>query len=140
MGSVTCELPWPPSANHAWRPTNAGGKILAEPYRVFIKTVGDYVLEQRVRRHWTQDRLAAGLVFYPPNARTFDIDNRVKTVLDALVRAGVIVDDRYVDMIVLLRGQVHAPHGATLVHIEEMSTLPERFPSFMVSTTRRGVR
>lgn len=124
MASVTCELPWPPSANHAWRSVKRGVVLRSEPYRAYIKAVGDAVLEQRVRRHWTTDRLLIGLVFHAPNARTFDIDNRVKTLLDSLTYAGVIVDDRYIDVIILLRGEVHEPHGNVLVHLEELSKLP----------------
>ena len=141
MASVTCELPWPPSANHAWRAVD--GKVhRSEPYRDYKKAVGDSVLEQRVRRHWTTDRLAIGLVFYPPNARTFDIDNRVKTVLDCLMHAGVILDDRFVDVIVLARGSVDAPHGAVLAHIQELSTLDVQFSAIVdaLTPTRRDAR
>jgi crossover junction endodeoxyribonuclease RusA len=141
MASVTCELPWPPSANHAWR--SVAGKVhRSESYRDYKKTVGDSVLEQRVRRHWTKDRLAIGLVFYPPNPRTFDIDNRVKTVLDCLCHAGVILDDRFVDMIVLVRGSVFAPHGTVLTHIQELSTLDVQFLSIVgaLTPTRRDAR
>lgn len=126
MASVTCELPWPPSANHAWR-ASGNGVHRSEPYRAYIKAVGDAVLEQHVRRHWTTDRLLAGLVFHAPNTRTFDIDNRVKTLLDSLTHAGVIMDDRYIDVIILLRGEVHEPHGAVLVHLEELSKLPPEY-------------
>jgi crossover junction endodeoxyribonuclease RusA len=121
MPSVSCELPWPPSANHAWR--SVAGKVhRSEDYRLYKKAVGDAVLEQCVRRfQWTTERLAFGLICHPPNPRTFDIDNRVKTVLDSLAAAGVIANDKYVDLIVIARGDVHAPHGAVLIHIEECS-------------------
>lgn len=138
MACVTCELPWPPSANHAWR---ASGNSVhrSEPYRAYIKAVGDAVLEQRVRRHWTTDRLLAGLVFHAPNVRTFDIDNRVKTLLDSLTHAGVILDDRYIDVIILLRGEVHEPYGSVLVHLEELSKLPPGYSNMWLLNPKAKV-
>lgn len=121
MPSVSCELPWPPSANHAWR--SVAGKVhRSEEYRLYKKAFGGAVLEQCVKRfQWSDQRLAIGLVCHPPNPHTFDIDNRVKPVLDCLTGAGVIPDDKFVDLIVVVRGDVHAPHGTILVHIEECS-------------------
>jgi crossover junction endodeoxyribonuclease RusA len=116
-------LPFPPSVNHAWRPTCKGGKILSDAYRSYRKAVGDCVLEHHIKRHWTTDRLAVGLVCHSPDNRSFDIDNRVKTVLDALVCAGVIVDDKVIDFITIARGAPIPPTGAILVHIEELSSL-----------------
>lgn len=125
MATVTCELPWPPSANHAWR--SVGGKVhRSEEYRLYKKAVGDAVLEQRVRRHWSNERLAVGLVCHAPNRQIIDIDNRVKTVLDSLSAAGVILDDKFVDLIVIARGEIRAPDGCVLVHIEEMSEPSDR--------------
>lgn len=120
MASVICELPWPPSANAAWRAV--GGTVhRSEQYRDFQKGVNDAVLEQRVRRHWTQDRLAVAIQCRPPNGRDYDIDNRVKTVLDAIAKAGVILNDKFVDVILVARGPVKPPSGSVLVRIEEMS-------------------
>ena len=123
MSSIVFELPWPPSVNHAWRPTAAGGKILSEDYARFKKAVGDCVLEKRVKRFWTKDRLAVALKLNPPNQRVYDIDNRAKCCIDAIAAAGVIENDKFIDLLLILRGQLDAPHGSVAVRIEPASML-----------------
>jgi len=121
MASIAFTLPWPPSVNHAWRPTASGGKILSEEYLTYKKRVGEGVLVQRVKRYWTKDRLAMSMKLNPPNHRDYDIDNRAKCCIDAIAAAGVIEDDKYIDMLLIVRGKWDPPYGSVLVRIEEMS-------------------
>jgi len=118
---IVCELPWPPTVNHAWRPTAGGGKILAPEYKAFKKAVGDSVLEHRIKRFALKNTLAVAIELRPPlKARDFDIDNRVKCCLDALAGAGVIDNDKFVDVLLVSRGIGHA-RGSVWIRIEEMS-------------------
>lgn len=141
--ALVCTLPWPPSANHAWRPTRGGGKILSDKYKMFKQAVGDCVLEQRIRRHWHTDQsLILAVACRPPNRVSFDIDNRLKTLIDSLSANGVIGNDRYVDMIVVRRASLDPPHGSVVVRIEELSAIPitlgnfEEWFSSRVETTK----
>ena len=125
MANVICELPWPPSTNAAWRsPPGVKHVLVSKEYRTFKKAVGDCVLEQKIRRFWTQDRLSIGLLCRPPDMRFFDIDNRVKTTLDALAGAGVIDNDKMIDLIIVARGPTDPPKGSIWVRIEEASSMP----------------
>lgn len=119
--NITFDLPWPPTSNHAWRPTANGGKILSEEYKSFKKAVADRVYEQRIKRFWTKDRLAVALKLDPPNNRDYDIDNRAKCCLDAIAAAGVIENDKFIDLLLIVRGKVRTPLGSVLVRIEELS-------------------
>jgi crossover junction endodeoxyribonuclease RusA len=124
---IVCTLPWPPSANHAWRPTRGGGKILSAAYKTFIGDVFDAVYLQRIPRHWTLDKLVIAVGCRPPNERSFDIDNRVKTLLDAIARGGVIENDKDVETLIVRRAPSDPPHGSVIVRIEEVSTLAPSF-------------
>lgn len=119
---IECQLPWPPTVNHAWRPTAGGGKILSAEYKAFKKAVGDAVLEHRVKRFALKNALAVAMELRPPSTREFDIDNRVKCCLDALAGAGVIENDKFVDLLFISRGSPLTPRGAVWIRIEEMSS------------------
>jgi Holliday junction resolvase RusA-like endonuclease len=120
---IKCVLPWPPSVNHAWRSTGRrdGKIILSAEYKAFKKAVGDYVLENRVPRFKLKGALAISMQLKPPaSARDFDIDNRVKCCLDALAGAGVIENDKFIDLL-LVRRSNPATRGSVFVRIEEMT-------------------
>jgi Holliday junction resolvase RusA-like endonuclease len=118
--NIVCALPWPPTVNHAWRPTSRGGKILSDEYKAFKKAVGDYVLEHRVPRFKLKGTLGVAMLVRPPNTLDFDIDNRVKCCLDALAGAGVIENDRFVDLLFVARGKPF-PSGVVWIRLEEVS-------------------
>lgn len=100
---------------------------MSEEYAAYKKRVGEHVLVGRVKRYWTKDRLAVALKLNPPNNRDYDIDNRAKCCIDAIAAAGVIENDKYIDMLVIVRGKWVPPNGSVMVRIEEMS-----LPSFSV--------
>ena len=71
------------------------------------------------------------MVLFPRDKRKIDIDNRIKSVLDALQDAGVFDDDFQVDELSIVRGKP-IKGGAIRVLIEEIpstssevSSLPE---------------
>jgi len=64
-------------------------------------------------------RLFIGIELTAPDKRKRDIDNHVKSVLDALQHAGVFEDDAQVDLLRVARLHVESP-GACDVTITEL--------------------
>lgn len=60
------------------------------------------------------------MALYAPTLRKYDIDNRVKSVLDALTHAGVWMDDEQVDRLSVIRCE-KTPGGRVLIEIKEIT-------------------
>jgi len=88
--SQTFLLPWPPSVNGMWRSVQ-GRNILSQRYRLWRDAAGKALLMQRPKHVLGPVKVAIELS--PPDARRYDLDNRVKPVLDLLVANAVIDGD-----------------------------------------------
>ena len=110
MKSLTYTLPWPPSVNHYWRRVLIGGKprtLLSKEGREFKQTAVGAVLQQRRGPSAPlSGRLAIAVTLFPPDRRRYDLDNRLKAVLDSLTEARVWEDDRHVKIIHLEEGGI----------------------------------
>jgi crossover junction endodeoxyribonuclease RusA len=112
---IVLSLPFPPSMNTYWR--NYRGRTIISPAgRSFKAAVADYVVEYRIPKLGDQ-KLRISMVLFPRDKRKIDIDNRIKSVLDALQDAGVFNDDFQVDELSIVRG-VPIKGGAIRVLIE----------------------
>jgi len=65
-------------------------------------------------------RLCVSMVIRPRDKRVFDIDNRIKSVLDSLQDAGLFDDDSQVDELCIYRGSHIVSGGSIKVMIEEI--------------------
>jgi len=93
-------LPWPPSVNHYWRSPNkgplAGRHLLSVEGRRYRDAVGETFMLTRGPRPGFAVPVRVELFLEAPDRRRRDLDNYLKPVLDALVKVGVLEDDRWV--------------------------------------------
>ncbi len=63
------------------------------------------------------DRLRIYLELHAPTRRKYDLDNRLKVLLDSLQASGFIVDDEQIDSLHVERGVI-VMGGKTIVRVE----------------------
>jgi crossover junction endodeoxyribonuclease RusA len=109
-------LPFPPSVNGYWGTRASGGKYLTRKGKAYrqaaLQAIGDV--------ETFSDSVAVYAVMHPPDARTRDVDNYWKGLLDAMTAAGVWIDDSQVRLQVgLMGGKVKG--GQVDVYVEELT-------------------
>lgn len=83
-------LPWPPSISQHTGVVR-GRKILSKKARQWFSDAAASIQEQRPKR--LSGPVQMSLTFYAPSRRLYDPDNKLKCLLDAIVKAGIIEDD-----------------------------------------------
>lgn len=112
---LCCEIATcPPSVNHYWV-ANGKARFLSKRAKDFIKLVAVFV-----KPHRSTARLKLDVTFHFPDRRTRDIDNHLKAILDALVKAGLCVDDEQFDELVVKRGSV-MKGGLVILKVSEVA-------------------
>lgn len=116
----TVVLPFPPSVNHMWR--RVGDKtVLSKAGREYRSAAVFEILKDAARnRVCITTRVEVRIDLYPSTRRSFDIDNNVKAVLDAITHAGLWKDDNQVDRLIVQRCDVQRP-GHAVVRIREIA-------------------
>jgi Holliday junction resolvase RusA-like endonuclease len=114
VGVLSIVLPWPPSANHAYRNAYHGGKLLTDEHKAFRSQVE--VIAWQLGRPWLEGPLELRLDLHPPVGRrgTSDLDNSCKHAIDALQHANFFADDNCIDVMIVRR---HAQHGEGAVAV-----------------------
>lgn len=117
--TVRYELPYPPSVNSYWRANgkmryiSPEGKKFTDEVMVIVKNVGG--------KGFGNVSLGISVMIHPRSKRRFDLDNTLKAILDALMKAGCYDDDSQFEYIEIARGEAK-DGGAAVVHIYEIES------------------
>ena len=94
QAGLTLTLPYPISVNHYWVRTRHGGMMISDKGRKYRNAVIGRVLNYRgARSAGPNVPVRVWIESYPPDKRHRDLDNQLKSLLDALQHAGVYQDD-----------------------------------------------
>ena len=88
-------LPWPPTVNTYYRNFN-GRSIISKKGREYRVAVAEQVLIQRAAKH-LDHAVKVEIKAYRPDRRRRDLDNLLKSLLDAMTHAGVMSDDELIE-------------------------------------------
>jgi crossover junction endodeoxyribonuclease RusA len=99
--TLETELPYPPSVNHYWR--YARGRFYISPAGHSYR---DAVAAALFGCQKLSGPVALEIEVYPPDRRRRDLDNILKSILDALEYAGAFDDDAQVASIFVERREV----------------------------------
>lgn len=122
--AISLQLPLPPSMNTYWRSWVRPGTtrpmvLLSSDGRTFQKDVQAAWLSIG-KPPPMRGRLCMTIMFYAATRRKYDIDNRIKSLQDALAKAGAFEDDNQIDELHVYRGPLDPPHGRCEVTIEPL--------------------
>lgn len=123
-------LPWSPSVNKIWR-SYRNKVCLSKEYQEFLDSCQLAYLHQGAPKllERPNEELDVRLYFFPPYRRSYDVDNRIKPVLDALTKVGFWSDDSIVRRISAIKC-APCKSGATVIeiyYIEARMLPPETF-------------
>lgn len=116
VASIGLMLPFPPSLNHSGRNSHRAGRKSRE-YLAFKHDVAAAAI--RAGSPKIGGRLRVMMLLSSPHYRRYDIDNRIKGLLDSLQAAGFFEDDWQVDEL-LVRRLAPSESGFASVELERL--------------------
>lgn len=113
---ITLTLPMPPTINTYYGMRPRGGRFVKPAGLAFRKAVAEIVAA--TGHQPLKGRLAMFVQIHPADRRSQDLDNRAKSLQDALTHAGVWLDDEQIDELHLVRREVVKGGRVTVVITE----------------------
>lgn len=114
-------LPIPPTVNHYWARNARGGVRISQDGERFRQHVAIAVLEASVPRMEKPERIRLHADVWYPDARVRDLDNSLKSLLDALGKAEAWDDDSQIDDLRIVRRGVDRDDPRVEVHWEAIA-------------------
>ncbi len=111
-------IPYPPTVNTYWHHNRSGRVFLSSEARRYKQSVAE-ILRSRGRLRRITGRVALRVEVFPPDHRVRDLDNVLKSILDALTYAGLWLDDSQVDDLHVVRRHIKTP-AACLIRVQEI--------------------
>lgn len=102
---MNIRLPFPPSINGYWRAFKRGNictQIISKKGRDYRLAVEDKMFSYDYKTLY--GKLQVEIDLYPPDKRKRDLDNYMKSTLDALTHVGIWEDDSQIDSLTMRRG------------------------------------
>jgi crossover junction endodeoxyribonuclease RusA len=101
---INITIPFPPSVNTYWG-FKGSQRFLTSRAKIFKQAVANEFIREGFEPLGSA-RLKVEIDLYPPDRRIRDIDNVVKSTLDALCQAGIFDDDGQIDVLIVTRRNV----------------------------------
>jgi crossover junction endodeoxyribonuclease RusA len=114
-------LPYPPSVNTYWG--FSGSRRFLTARAKDFKAVTKARFDASGHLGLGDARLSVCMTLHAPDKRVRDIDNVVKSTLDALCQAGAFKDDAQVDVL-LVKRSFPMKGGSCVVRLEEIISAP----------------
>ena len=110
------ELPWPPSVNHYYR--HVGPRVLiSREGRRYREKIVSLLRENKVATY--NGAVEINIEAYPPDKRRRDIDNLLKSLLDAFTHGGLWNDDSQVCSLTIKKRESMPPNGMIYMEIKD---------------------
>jgi len=118
-------LPWPPTVNTYWRSIVVKGRprvLISKEGRAYREKVKNLLAgEIKDDGYFDGERLKVHIAAMPPDRRSRDLDNILKSLLDSMQHAGVFRDDSQIDYLAVERHSVALLRkGGVIVTVEEI--------------------
>lgn len=110
-------IPFPPSVNNYYVKTQRG-VFISSKGKKFREQVAEAILQQVPGVH-IEDPVLVEIVLFPPDNRRRDIDNYLKSMMDAITQTGFWTDDCLVDQLFVYRGEVSSKNGHVVILVTD---------------------
>jgi crossover junction endodeoxyribonuclease RusA len=112
-------IPYPPSVNSYWG--FSGHRRFLTPKAVQFKNEVKIAILNAGTKHFGNSRLEITITLYPTDKRIRDLDNSLKSCLDAIGQSGLVFnDDSQIDVLLVQRGEI-TKGGKAKIEIKELS-------------------